>query len=263
MRLDKFLAEASIGTRKVVRNYVQEGRITVNNIETLNPAAEIEVNKDVIRCFGKEVVHTGKVYYMFHKPGGCITARKDTENRTVLDYFDLENIEGLFPVGRLDKDTEGLLLMTNDGEFSHKLMYPDKHVEKTYLFRAFGSLTSEDREKLITGINIGEGEALAKAMKIEIAEEGLYQELKDKMDLDNKKDIRINPYQQHVTSGYLTITEGRKHQVKRMLKAVGCYVVYLKRVSIGGVMLDETLEKGQYRELTEDELRLLFDSNDL
>lgn len=257
MRLDKFLAEASVGTRKIVRNYVKEGKVTVNYQEIVDPAAEIKENMDVIRFLNKEVVHTGKIYYMFNKPGGCITARKDITCKTVLDYFDGDNKNGLFPVGRLDKDTEGLLLLTNDGEFNHRIMYPDKHVEKTYFFWAFGTLDCVDKEQLKMGILIGEEESLAKAVKINVEEEGLYQELQDKMNLNNIQNIRKNPYHQPVVSGYITITEGRKHQVKRMLKAVGCYIVYLKRVSIGVVVLDETLKKGQYRELTEKEIRTL------
>jgi len=263
MRLDKFLALASVGTRKIVRNYVQEGKVTVNNQMVEIPAAEIDENTDVIRYLGKKVIRTGNMYYMFHKPAGCITARKDVNSKTVLDFFDVDNIDGLFPVGRLDKDTEGLLLLTNDGEFNHRLMYPDKHVEKTYFFWAFGSLNFEDKEHLKIGINIGDDEALAKAIKIEVKEEGLYQELKDKMNIDEinlhkVKDIRRNSYPQLVVSGYLTISEGRKHQIKRMLKAAGCYVVYLKRVSIGELILDESLEKGHYRELTEDEINKLY-----
>lgn len=258
MRLDKFLAEASVGTRKIVRNYVKEGKVTVNDHEILEPAAEIEENTDVIRYLGKEVVLTGKIYYMFNKPAGCVTARKDLKSKTVLDYFDVDNMNGLFHVGRLDKDTEGLLLMTNDGDFNHRVMYPNKHVEKTYFFWAFGSLDLEARERLKTGIMIGEDEALAKAMRIDVVDEGLYPDLIDKMNIEKIKEIRINPNQQLVVSGYLTISEGRKHQVKRMLKAAGCYVVFLKRVSIGGLKLDETLKKGQYRELTEQEIRSLF-----
>jgi len=254
MRLDKFLAESSVGTRKIIRNYVKEGKVTVNNQEILNPAEEIIENTDVIRYHG-EVVHIGKIYYMFNKPRGCITARKDENCKTVLDYFDIDNKNGLFPVGRLDKDTEGLLLLTNDGELNHRLMYPDKHVEKTYFFWAFGSLDFAAKERLKTGIMIGLDEALAKAVKIEVEEEGIYQEFQDKMNIINIKKIKKNPSYQPVASGYITISEGRKHQVKRMLKAVGCYVVYLKRVSIGGLMLDETLEKGQYRELTEKEIQ--------
>jgi len=259
MRLDKFLALASVGTRKIVRNYVQKGMVTVNDLQIVIPATEVNENLDVVRYLGEKVARPGKIYYMFHKPAGCITARKDANSKTVLDYFDVDNMDGLFPVGRLDKDTEGLLLLTNDGEFNHRLMYPDKHVEKTYFFWAFGSLDFKALELLKTGISIGDDEALAKAIKIEVKEEGLYQELKDKMNFDKInihkiKDIRRNSYEQLVVSGYITISEGRKHQIKRMLKAAGCFVIYLKRVSIGALPLDELLERGQYRKLTDQEI---------
>jgi 16S rRNA pseudouridine516 synthase len=257
MRLDKYLAEACGGTRKMIREQVKEGWVTVNHQMVTEPATEIDETKDVIRYLGKEIIHTGKVYYMFHKPAGCITATKDACNTTVLDYFEEAITTGLFPVGRLDKDTEGLLLLTNDGEFSHRLMHPEKHVEKTYFFWAFGCLEPETRERLQAGVSIGEQEALAKAIRVEITEEGYYEELKGKLDPEKVKDIRKTPNQK-VVAGYLTISEGRKHQVKRMLKAVGCYVVYLKRISIGEVMLDETLEPGQYRELSEEERKRLY-----
>ncbi|MDF2540256.1 MAG: pseudouridine synthase, partial [Herbinix sp.] len=147
---------------------------------------------------------------MFHKPSGCVTARKDEENPTVLEYFSPEHQKGLFPVGRLDKDTEGFLLLTNDGEFSHGLMHPKQHVEKTYFFWAYGTLDEEAMESLKLGVIIGDEEELAKAIKIEVKEQGRYQELKDNMNFVNRKEIRINPYEQSVVSGYLTISEGRK-----------------------------------------------------
>ncbi len=258
MRLDKYLAEASIGTRKVVRNYVKVGKVTVNNQVVLDPATEIDDFADVIEYQGVRIVHTGKLYYMFHKPSGCITARQDLTSKTVLDYFDIELSKGLFPVGRLDKDTEGLLLLTNDGEFCHRLMHPEKHVEKTYFFWAYGSLEKEEKERLLTGVVIGEDEALAKAMRIEVKEEGKFIEFQDRIRVISPKRIKINANQQQVVSGWITIDEGRKHQVKRMLKAVGCYVTYLKRVSIGNLVLDESLLPGQYRELAEEEIKVLF-----
>lgn len=260
MRLDKYLAEASVGTRKVVRNYVKDGKVSVNNQVITDPAMEFDENNDVVKYLEQVIIHTGKVYYMFYKPAGCISARKDANRKTVLDYFDLVNINGLFPVGRLDIDTEGLLFLTNDGEFNHQLMHPKKHVDKNYFFIAFGSLDLEDKKRLETGINIGLDEFMTKPAKIKIVKEGLYQEFKmlKEMEIDKviykKKIMDLQP----VVSGYLTISEGRKHQVKRMLKAVGCYVVYLKRVSIGEVMLDESLQKGQYRTLTEEEIHKLI-----
>jgi len=222
------------------------------------PAIEINESADIIEYLGKVVAYRGKVYYIFHKPAGCITARRDEINKTVFDFFDEVNMDGIFHVGRLDKDTEGLLLLTNDGEFEHQLMSPQKHVEKTYFFWALGSLDGEDRKKLERGISIGEGEMLTKPAKIEIEKYGMYNEFEENMVLRKFRNKESNRYEQPVVSGYLTISEGRKHQVKRMLKAVGCYVVYLKRISIGGLTLDQSLEKGQYRILTEVEIKKLL-----
>lgn len=264
MRLDKFLAEASVGTRKVVRTYVKEGKITVNDFLITEPAMEIDENSDVVKYIDEIVVHTGKVYYMFHKPAGCVTARKDESCKTVLDYFEKVNSNGLFAVGRLDKDTEGLLFLTNDGDFNHQLMYPDKTVEKKYFFWAFGSLDVNAQKQLESGLRITDEDCLTKQAKVEVLKEGKYDDLREEMQIEEefiKK--KKNLYHQSVVSGHLTITEGCKHQVKRMLKAVGCYVIYLKRISIGDVILDTTLDKGQYRELTEVEVQKLLPSSNV
>lgn len=257
MRLDKFLAQSSVGRRKEVRIYIKEGMVEVNGEVVTEPSIEINENIDVIEYLGKVIQYVEKVYYMFNKPAGCITARKDTVNKTVFDYFEDVNVDGLFHVGRLDKDTEGLLLFTNDGEFEHKLMCPQKHVEKTYFFWALGSLEEKDIKILEQGVYIGKGEILTKPAKIKVDKCGAYEEFKHEIPIDNLESIDSKHYNQPMVSGYLTISEGRKHQVKRMLKAVGCYVVSLKRVSIGELMLDESLNKGQYRSLTEAEVKNL------
>lgn len=261
MRLDKYLAESSIGTRKTVRGYVKEGMVTVNDSVILEPASEINPNIDIIKYQNDLVIHSGKVYYMFHKPAGCVTARKDEYKKTVLDYFDIDTQKGLFPVGRLDIDTEGLLFLTNDGEFNHELMYPDKHVDKTYFFWAFGGLEDSDIKRLENGLCIGEDGTLTKPAKIKVLKQGMYHELKSEMDIYQFKNKKKNLYQQSVVCGNITITEGQKHQVKRMLKAVGCYIVYLKRMSIGEVQLDHTLKKGEYRRLHEEEIWNLINNN--
>ncbi|GAA0742024.1 pseudouridine synthase [Clostridium oceanicum] len=257
MRLDKFLAESGIGTRKDVRTYIKDGMVKVNGKVIIKPAIDIEENRDIILYLDKVVKHIGKVYYMFHKPKGCITARRDESQKTVLDYFSKENMKGIFHVGRLDKDTEGLLLLTNDGEFEHGLMCPNKHVHKKYYFCALGSLDENDIKKLEEGVLIGKGKILTKPAKIKVEKIGTCEDFQEHMGIEkfSKKDLGL--YRQPVVSGYLTISEGRKHQVKRMLKAVGCFVVYLKRVSIGNVFLDETLEKGEYRFLTDSEVQML------
>ncbi len=257
MRLDKFLAGSFVETRKKSRDYIKEGKVKVNGEVITEPAIEIEESTDIIEYLDKVVDYREKVYYMFHKPAGCITARKDDDNKTVFDFFHEDNINGIFHVGRLDKDTEGLLLFTNDGDFDHQLMCPERHVEKKYFFWALGSLDEEDRKRLENGISIGEGEALTKPAKIEVVKCGNYEELEQETDIGKFYNIESKHYNQPVVCGYLTISEGRKHQVKRMLKAVGCYVVYLKRISIGELTLDETLEKGHYRMLTEEEVQKL------
>lgn len=260
MRLDKFLAVSSGGKRKEVRTFIKEGAVKVNGRVVTEPAIEINERYDVIEYFDKVVDYIDKVYYMFHKPAGCITARKDAVQKTVFDFFDDINMDGVFHVGRLDKDTEGLLLLTNDGEFEHKVMYPEKHVEKTYFFWALGSLDEEDKRQLEVGLYIGNDSIPTKPAKIEVENSGLYKNLKHEIILKNLEKLYLDHQNQPVVSGYLTISEGRKHQVKKMLKAVGCYIIYLKRISIGGLMLDESLEKGQHRFLTEVEIKKVFNN---
>lgn len=256
MRLDKFLAESAIGTRKNVRNYIKDGSVKVNGQVITEPAKDIDENNDCIEYLGKMVKHKGKVYYMFHKPGGCITARKDEINKTVFDYFDKDSMEGVFHIGRLDKDTEGLLLFTNDGEYEHKLMSPKKHIDKTYFFWALGNISDEEKYLLENGISISEKEPLTKPANLKIHKSGIYKDFQHEKSINKFYSMNTHRYDQQVTAGYLTISEGRKHQVKRMLKAVGCYVIYLKRVSIGELMLDVSLEEGQYRKMTEEEINM-------
>jgi 16S rRNA pseudouridine516 synthase len=260
MRLDKFLAQSDIGMRKMVRIYIKEGMIKVNGDVVTKPAIQINESSDVIEYLSKVVVYTGKVYYMFNKPAGYITARVDAVNKTVFDLFLNVNMNGVFHVGRLDKDTEGLLLLTNDGDFEHKLMYPQNHIKKTYFFWALGSINEEDRKQLEQGVYLGKSEILTKPSKIKVEKCGMYRDFKQEIPILNLCNIDSDQYDQVVVSGYLTISEGRKHQVKRMLKAVGCYVVYLKRVSIGELMLDESLKKGQYRLLTEVEIQKVLEN---
>ena len=258
MRLDKFLAQSSIGRRKEVRIYIKEGLVKVNGEILKIPAVEIDERNDIIEYNNIVVEYREKVYYMFNKPAGCITARKDNLNKTVFDYFNCKDSEGIFHVGRLDKDTEGLLLFTNDGEFEHALMHPKQHVEKTYFFMALGKLEFEDIRKLENGVCIGQGKIITKPAKIEIVETGVYKDYIGEIFCDNNFMIDVSKYNQQVVLAYLTISEGRKHQVKRMLKAVGCHIVYLKRVAIGKVKLDDSLKMGSYRELKKEEIEMLM-----
>lgn len=199
-----------------------------------------------------------KLYYMFHKPAGCVTARKDAQHKTVMDYFELDLQEKLYPVGRLDKDTEGLLLLTNDGKWNQSLMHPDNHVEKTYFFWAVGELNQEKRQQLEQGVFLRSEPERTKPAKLEILAPGKLQDIEGLFRGSKRSNIVKNPRNQNVISGYLTIREGKKHQVKRMLKAVGCYVVYLKRIRIGALELEDNLPRGGYRKLTSEELELLL-----
>lgn len=258
MRLDKFLTGAMVGTRKEVVSYVQGGLVKVNGEIIKEAFAKVDNEKDIIEYNSEIIKNNKKVYYIFNKPKGCITARSDEFHTTVFDYFKQEDMKGVFHVGRLDKDTEGLLILTNDGNLNHDIMYPEKHIEKTYFFWALGSLDEEKKRILETGISIGEGETLTKPAKIRILKSGTYGEFKNQEELMTSYTMYSQHPDQSVLSGYLTISEGRKHQVKRMLKASGCYVVYLKRTAIGGLMLDENLKPGQYKSLEENEIKNLI-----
>lgn len=259
MRLDKYLAVASVDTRKNIRDFIKAGLVKVNGQVITEPAMIIDEKLDVIKFKDEIIEGIDRVYYMFHKPAGCITARSDKKSKTVLDYFQDINTKGLFHVGRLDKDTEGLLLLTNDGDFEHKIMYPDKHVEKTYFFCALGTLDDNKIRNLEEGLFIGTGEAITKPAHVDVIFQGNYKEVSQELNLDNFYSVNSKSFNQPVVTGYLTITEGRKHQVKRMLKAVGCFVIYLKRTSIGGLALDENLEKGSYRRLKKEEINIIFE----
>lgn len=252
MRLDRFLAQSLVGNRKEVRLYIKDGYVTVNGTLVNEPSIEIDELGDNIKYKCRTIIYIREKYYMFNKPMGCVSARTDKDFKTVFDYFSNEDPKGLFHVGRLDKDTEGLLLITNDGEFEHKLMYPENHVCKTYFFWGIGSLSLENIKKLEKGINIIQGKITAKASKVEVISSGTYEELKSQIDGVCRRELNYN--KQNVTSGYITISEGMKHQVKRMLKAAGCYVVYLERISIGSVSLDQSLKRGDYRKLTDEEI---------
>ena len=195
-----------------------------------------------------------KEYYMFNKPSGCITARRDERHETVMDYFPKEKRDILFPIGRLDKDTEGLLLVTDDGPLFYELMMPGHKVSKTYFFWAKGDISEDKVAELERGAAIYPDKSeLTAPATLEIVERKTLIEIKHLLSEEDEKLTRKKG-ETPVFSGLLTITEGKKHQVKRMLKYAGCKVVYLKRVAIGELRLDETLAPGEFRALTDAEL---------
>lgn len=226
IRLDKFLCEMEIGSRSQVKDIIKKGMVSVDGEIIKKSDFKFDETAAKVLVKDKEISYQKYYYYMLNKPAGVVSATMDHYDKTVLEL--LKNAPGkeLFPMGRLDKDTEGLLLITNDGELSHNLLSPKKHVDKTYLVETAEVVTSEMIYNLENGVDIGE-EKLTLPAKV--------RQLEDK---------KIE----------LTITEGKFHQVKRMLKAVGNEVLYLKRLSIGSLILDETLDLGEYRMLTEDEI---------
>ena len=196
-------------------------------------------------------------YYMFNKPGGCITARRDARHATVMDYFPEASRDLLFPVGRLDKDTEGLLLITNDGDLCFELMSPETQIPKTYFFWALGTLCEEKIKEVEAGVSIYKGRDFETApAKIEVIETKTLADIKALLSEEDAKMSRKRG-EMTVTSGYVTITEGKKHQVKRMIRYAGCRVLYLKRVQIGNLPLDSELPRGAYRALSPRELDLI------
>ncbi len=234
MRLDKFLCETGFGTRSQVKELLKKGQVTVNGVAAKKPEQKIDEHKDQITCQGKTASYEKYVYYMLYKPAGVVSATEDKREKTVLDLLKSEERrDGVFPVGRLDKDTEGFLLLTDDGDLAHRLLSPRKHVDKTYYAKIAGSVTEAHIERFREGLDIGDEKKTLPAMLEILASEPEISEIR------------------------ITIHEGRFHQVKRMFEAVGCKVTYLKRLSMGAVALDETLAPGDYRPLNEKERELL------
>lgn len=231
IRLDKFLCELEIGTRSQVKDMIKKGMIFVDDEIVKKADYKFDEMTAKVCVNGKELSYQKFFYYMLHKPQGVVSATNDNHDTTVLDLLKDAPGKDMFPVGRLDKDTEGLLLITNDGELSHNLLSPKKHVEKTYLVETKETITDEMKQCLEQGVDIGE-EKITLPAKVKVLE-------------NNKIE--------------LTITEGKFHQVKRMLKAVDNEVVYLKRLSMGSLRLDENLPLGEYRCLTKEELENLKD----
>lgn len=221
-----------IGTRSEVKKAIQKKAVTVNQEVILRPEYKVDPKEDEVCYKGQRLAYEPYVYYLFHKPKGCVSATKDNVYPTVLSYIDNPAGYELFPVGRLDVDTEGLLLITNDGALAHELLSPKKHVAKTYFAEVEGWVTEEDVEMFAHGLDIGDEKKTLPA-KLEIESQGRISRIR------------------------LTITEGRYHQVKRMFQAVGKKVLYLKRISMGGLELEEGLQPGAYRRLTDEEIQLL------
>ena len=230
MRLDKFLAEVGLGSRKEVKQLIKKGHISVNQKIEKSDKKQIDPEKDQVDYQGEILHYQEFYYYLLHKPAGVVSATEDKHDQTVMDLFSPSDYRSdLFPVGRLDKDTEGLLLITNDGKLAHDLLSPKKHVEKEYFAEVQGVMTAEDQQRFVEGILLDGDRTLPAELLIDEVTE-------------DKSKVRI------------ILHEGKFHQVKRMVKACGKEVTYLKRIRMGKLLLTKELVKGAYRSLTEDEL---------
>ncbi|SCK00919.1 Ribosomal large subunit pseudouridine synthase B [uncultured Clostridium sp.] len=233
-RLDKILANLGYGTRKELKKIVRNGIVEVNGVVAKDSGMQVDPEKDKIVINGEEIYYREFIYLMMNKPDGVISATYDNRDETVIDLLEVEHqVFEPFPVGRLDKDTVGLLLLTNDGELNHRLIAPKWKVDKVYFAKIDKEVTESDIKAFEKGITLDDG-YVCKEAKLEIqsaSEEG--------------SDVLV------------TIQEGKFHQVKRMFEAVGKKVIYLKRIEFGTLKLDEELEEGEYRELTEEEIAIL------
>lgn len=238
MRLDKFLVACAVGSRTEVKNFLKSGRVTVNGKKEKSAKLQINEETDEICFDGQKLDYEEFVYYMMNKPQGVISATEDPKHKTVLDLLDdLARSKEVFPVGRLDIDTHGLLLLTNDGKLAHALLSPKRHVDKTYLAQINGVMTDEDIETFAQGIPLKD--FTCQPAKLEL------------VSVDTEKNqslVRV------------TIAEGKFHQVKRMVAYCGKEVVDLQRLTMGTLTLDEDLKRGEWRRLTKDELEGLLDS---
>lgn len=228
MRIDKFLANMGVGTRTEVKNLLKKGLVTLNDEKIKSAKLHMNPEQDRVCVGGQQIDYEPYVYLMLNKPAGVISATEDDAHQTVIDLIEEYDHLDLFPVGRLDKDTEGLLLITNDGDFNHRIMSPHKHVTKRYYTELLHPVREDAVETFEQGIRLTEG--LLQPAQLEI--------------LVPNNHARV------------TICEGKYHQVKRMFHAVDNEVVYLKREAIGPLELDHRLKTGEYRKLTNSEINL-------
>ncbi|NIK67466.1 pseudouridine synthase [Paenibacillus sp. BK720] len=238
MRIDKLLSHTGYGTRSEIKKLVKQGKVTVAGKVVKDSGLLVDPELDEVAFDGERVLYREVIYLMMNKPPGVISATEDRRERTVIDLLEPEDqLMDPFPVGRLDKDTVGLLLLTNDGQLAHELLSPRKHVPKTYEAVVQGDVGEEDQTQFKAGVTLDDGYVTMPS---------------------DLKILKKDSGEGGVTSVIsLTIMEGKFHQVKRMFEAVGKKVVYLKRISMGPLKLDADLEEGTYRELTDEEIALL------
>jgi 16S rRNA pseudouridine516 synthase len=232
-RIDKILSNSGFGTRKEIKKLIKNGEVKVDGVVVKDSAMQVNPKESVIEVAGEILKYREYIYIMMNKPQGVISATYDNRHRTVIDILpDEYKFFNLFPVGRLDIDTEGLLLLTNDGQLAHELLSPRKHVPKKYYALIDGIVTTKDVDVFREGVVLDDG----------------YKTLPSELFI-----LKSGPY----SEVEIVIYEGKFHQVKRMFEAVGKKVKYLRRIGMGKLKLDETLEPGDVRELTDEEMLLV------
>jgi len=240
MRLDKLLANMGCGSRSEVKIAIKQGRVSVDGVRAKDHGLTLDPETAVVLFDDEKVVYQEVIYVMLNKPQGVISATEDKWDQTVIELLDpVDRVLQPFPVGRLDKDTEGLLLLTNDGRLAHELLSPRKHVPKTYEAVVLGDVTREDVDAFAAGVALDDG----------------YQTMPAELNITGKEAAGEGAVHSRIS---LTIHEGKFHQVKRMFESVGKKVIYLKRVAMGPLALDPALSLGEYRPLTETELEQLM-----
>ena len=260
MRLDKYLADMGIGTRSEIKKEIKAGHVTVDGVLIKDPGFNKVDSGSCVEYNGTVVSYEEFVYYMLNKPAGVISASEDPREQTVVDLISERKRKDLFPCGRLDRDTEGLLLITNDGVLTHRLLSPKHHVDKTYYARVLGEVTEADAELFREGLVLPDGLECMPADLLIVGQDD-YDNEEDSDDMpdefaDGYEDADPHPdYSDTIeTEVLITIREGKFHQVKRMFEAIGGKVIYLKRLTMGPLTLDENLAPGEYRRLTDAEL---------
>ncbi len=233
LRLDKILADMGVGSRREIKALIRNGRVAVNGDVAVSGDIKLEAEKARISVDGVTVEYKQFRYVMLNKPAGYVCASEDRRERTVMELLDAQlRRQGLFSVGRLDKDTEGLLILTNDGDYAHRVISPKSNISKRYYAKVEGILDKSDSEKMREGLVLADGTKCLPA-ELEILSEN---------------------------ECVISVSEGKYHQVKRMLASRGKRVLYLKRLSIGGLSLDEKLDPGRWRDLAEEEIALSLNS---
>ena len=231
MRLDKFLVATGCCSRSEAKKYARKGAVTVNGIAAKTSDMNVDENNDAVVFCGRKVIYRQFTYVMLNKPDGVVSATEDGRDVTVLDLLPADvRTRGMFPCGRLDKNTLGLVLLTDDGELAHRLLAPKSHVAKLYRYSSKFPVLPEDAQRFEAGLTLEDGYE-TKPAKIKLDEDRL--------------------------GGYITLVEGKYHQIKRMLEALDNKITYLERVKFGPLTLDPSLDRGEWRYLTEDEIALL------